>query len=89
MKKVDRWTSATNIFFAKEAEPSQPMLELTYNHDRTEPYDNSDGVKVTVEPKTLNAGRRERLQDRVYRGSRRLQHRAGRARHHEVGEMYQ
>ena len=35
--------SATNIFFALEADPSQPMLELTHNHDRTEPYDKGDG----------------------------------------------
>ena len=35
--------SATNIFFALEEDPSQPMLELTHNHDRTEPYDKGDG----------------------------------------------
>jgi len=35
--------SANNIFFAMEADPSQPMLELTHNHDRTEPYDKGDG----------------------------------------------
>lgn len=35
--------SATNHFFAFEADPSQPMLELTHNHDRTEPYDKGDG----------------------------------------------
>jgi lactoylglutathione lyase len=69
--------SATNHFFAFGADPSQPMLELTHNHDRTEPYDKGDGyahvaftvdgleetvenlksqgVKVTLEPKTLTA----------------------------------
>lgn len=35
--------SATNYFFALEADPSSPMLELTHNHDRTEPYDKGDG----------------------------------------------
>ena len=44
--------SATNYFFALEADPSSPMLELTYNHDRTEPYDKGDGyahVAFTVD----------------------------------------
>ncbi len=45
LKKVGEMdlSSATNIFFALEADPSQPMLELTHNHDRTEPYDKGDG----------------------------------------------
>ena len=69
--------SATNHYFAFEAEPSQPMLELTHNHDRTEPYEKGDGyahvaftgdgleetvedlksqgIRVTLEPKTLTA----------------------------------
>ncbi len=69
--------SATNHFFTLEADPSQPMLELTHNHDRTEPYEKGEGyahvafvvdgleetvetlkgqgVKVTLEPKTLTA----------------------------------
>lgn len=68
---------ATNHFFAAEEDPSSPMLELTHNHDRTEPYDKGDGyahvaftvddlegtvarlkeqgVRVTLEPKTLTA----------------------------------
>ena len=35
-----------------EADPSQPMLELTHNHDRAEPYDKGDGyahVAFTVD----------------------------------------
>jgi len=79
MKKVGEMDlgSATNHFFAMEADPSQPMLELTHNHDRTEPYEKgegyahvaftvdgleetvenlkSQGVEVTLEPKTLTA----------------------------------
>jgi lactoylglutathione lyase len=45
LKKVGEMDlgSATNIFFALEEDPSQPMLELTHNHDRTEPYDKGDG----------------------------------------------
>ncbi len=45
LKKVGEMDlgSATNIFFAFEEDPSQPMLELTHNHDRTEPYDKGDG----------------------------------------------
>ena len=45
MKKVGEMNlgSATNHFFALEADPSQPMLELTHNHDRTEPYDKGEG----------------------------------------------
>jgi lactoylglutathione lyase len=35
--------SATNHFFAVEEDPSQPMLELTHNHDRTEPYEKGEG----------------------------------------------
>jgi lactoylglutathione lyase len=35
--------SATNHFFAVEEDPSQPMLELTHNHDRTEPYEMGEG----------------------------------------------
>ena len=39
MKKVGEMDlgSATNHFFAFEEDPSEPMLELTHNHDRTEP----------------------------------------------------
>src|SRR4028118_8824 len=45
LKKVGEMDlgSATNIFFAMETDPSQPMLELTHNQDRTEPYDKGDG----------------------------------------------
>ena len=79
MKKLGEMDlgSATNHFFAMEENASSPMLELTHNHDRTEPYDKGDGyahvaftvadlegtvaslkeqgVKVTLEPKTLTA----------------------------------
>jgi lactoylglutathione lyase len=79
MKKVGEMDlgSATNHFFAMEEDASEPMLELTHNHDRTEPYDKGDGyahvaftvddlggtvarlkeqgVRVTLEPKTLTA----------------------------------
>ncbi len=44
--------TATNYFFAMEADASQPMLELTHNHDQTEPYDMGNGyshVAFTVE----------------------------------------
>lgn len=45
MKKVGEmnFDTATNYFFAKEEEPSEPMLELTHNHDRMEPYEIGDG----------------------------------------------
>lgn len=45
LKKVGEMDlgSATNHFFALEENPSEPMLELTHNHDRTEPYDKGDG----------------------------------------------
>jgi lactoylglutathione lyase len=35
--------SATNHFFAMEEDASSPMLELTHNRDRTEPYDKGVG----------------------------------------------
>lgn len=44
--------TATNYFFAMEADASQPMLELTHNHDQTQPYDTGDGyshVAFTVD----------------------------------------
>jgi len=45
MKKLGEMDlgSATNHFFAMREDASSPMLELTYNHDRTEPYDKGDG----------------------------------------------
>ena len=45
LKKVGEMDlgSATNHFFAFEEDPSEPMLELTHNPDRTEPYDKGDG----------------------------------------------
>ena len=45
MKKIGEMDlgSATNHFFAFEEDPSEPMLELTHNHERTEPYDKGDG----------------------------------------------
>lgn len=54
MKKIGEMDlgSATNHFFAIEADASSPMLELTHNHDRTEPYDKGDGyahVAFTVD----------------------------------------
>jgi lactoylglutathione lyase len=45
-------SSATNHFFAMEGDASSPMLELTHNHDRTEPYHKGDGyahVAFTVD----------------------------------------
>ena len=44
--------TATNYFFAMETDASQPMLELTHNHDQAEPYDTGDGyshVPFTVD----------------------------------------
>ncbi len=35
--------TATNYFFAMEEDPFSSMLELTHNHDRTEPYDLGEG----------------------------------------------
>jgi lactoylglutathione lyase len=54
MKKLGEMDlgSATNHFYAMEADASSPMLELTHNHDRTEPYDKGDGyahVAFTVD----------------------------------------
>ena len=54
MKKLGEMdlSSATNHFYAMEADASSPMLELTHNHDRTEPYDKGDGyahVAFTVD----------------------------------------
>lgn len=45
MKKVGElnFDTATNYFFAKAEEPSEPMLELTHNHDRMEPYEIGEG----------------------------------------------
>ena len=54
MKKVGEMDlgSATNHFFALEEDPASPMLELTHNHDQTEPYDKGNGyahVAFTVD----------------------------------------
>ncbi len=54
LKKVGEMDlgSATNHFFALEEDPSHPMLELTHNHDQTEPYEKGNGyahVAFTVE----------------------------------------
>ena len=54
MKKVGEmhFDTATNYFFAMEEDASEPMLELTHNHDQDEPYDLGDGyshVAFTVE----------------------------------------
>ena len=45
LKKVGEmhFDTATNYFFAVEEDSSEPMLELTHNHDRQEPYDLGDG----------------------------------------------
>ena len=45
MKKLGEMDlgSATNYFYAMEADASSPMLELTHNHDRTEPYNKGAG----------------------------------------------
>lgn len=45
MKKVGEmhFPDATNYFFAVEEDPASPMLELTHNHGRTEPYKMGDG----------------------------------------------
>ena len=54
LKKVGEMDlgSATNYFFALEEDPFHPMLELTHNHDQTEPYDKGTGyahVAFTVD----------------------------------------
>ncbi len=44
--------TAANYFFAMEADASQPMLELTHNHNQTESYDVGNGyshVAFTVD----------------------------------------
>ena len=46
------FATATNYFFTMETDASQPMLELTQNHDQVEPYDTGDGyshVPFTVD----------------------------------------
>ena len=54
MKKVGEmhFSDATNYFLAMQEDASEPMLELTHNHDRQEPYDPGDGyshVAFTVD----------------------------------------
>jgi lactoylglutathione lyase len=54
LKKVGEMDlgSATNHFFALEEDPASPMLELTHNHDQTDPYDKGNGyahVAFTVD----------------------------------------
>ncbi|CAN5864154.1 VOC family protein [soil metagenome] len=54
MKKVGEmhFDTASNYFFALEEDASEPMLELTHNHDQSEPYDLGDGyshVAFTVD----------------------------------------
>lgn len=54
LKKVGEMNlgSATNHFFALEEDPAAPMLELTHNHDQTDPYDKGNGyahVAFTVD----------------------------------------
>lgn len=45
MKKVGEmhFSDATNYFFAMEEDAGAPMLELTHNHERREPYDPGEG----------------------------------------------
>ncbi len=45
MKQVGEmhFSDATNYFFAVEEDPASPMLELTHNHGRTEPYEKGNG----------------------------------------------
>ena len=45
MKKVGEmhFDTATNYFFAMEEDTSEPMIELTHNHDQKEPYDPGNG----------------------------------------------
>ncbi len=45
MKKVGEmhFDTATNYFFAMEEDTSEPMIELTHNHDQEEPYDPGNG----------------------------------------------
>ena len=62
MKKVGEmhFSDATNYFFAMEEDPSSPMLELTHNHGRTEPYEKGDGyshVAFVVEDLEGTVGR--------------------------------
>ncbi len=54
MKKAGEmhFSSATNYFLAMEVSADAPMLELTHNHDQTEPYEMGDGyshVAFTVD----------------------------------------
>lgn len=54
MRKVGEmhFDTATNYFFATEENPSEPVLELTHNHDQGEPHDLGDGyshIAFTVE----------------------------------------
>jgi lactoylglutathione lyase len=54
MKKVGEmhFSDATNHFFAMEESPDSPMLELTHNHGRSEPYNLGEGyghIAFTVE----------------------------------------
>jgi lactoylglutathione lyase len=36
-------TEATNVFMNLPGDGNEPRLELTFNHDRTEPYEIGDG----------------------------------------------
>jgi catechol 2,3-dioxygenase-like lactoylglutathione lyase family enzyme len=80
MKKVGEMdlSSATNHFCAFEADdPSQPMLELTHNHDRTETYDKGDGyahVAFTIGADAWELGARlhQPLAESRVRGTGRL-----------------
>ncbi len=62
MKKVGEmhFSDATNYFFAMEEDASAPMLELTHNYGRTEPYEMGNGyahVAFVVDDLEGTAGR--------------------------------
>jgi lactoylglutathione lyase len=55
--------TAANYFFAMEESAEEPMLELTHNHDQTEPYDLGNGyshVAFTVDDLEGFVGRLEK-----------------------------
>ena len=54
--------TATNYFFAMEESASEPMLELTHNHDQSEPYELGSGyshVAFTVDDLEVMVARLE------------------------------
>ena len=61
MKKIGEmhFDTATNYFFAMEEDASEPMLELTHNHGRTEPYEKGDGYAHVRSSSTTLRGQRD------------------------------